>query len=169
MILVLSGTRDGRKIIEILLNNGHNILATTATEYGGSLIKDHPSLMVISRPLDKNDMEKVIIDKGIKIIVDATHPYAREVSKNAIEASIATQASYLRYERKEGSYEGTIKVEGFSEAAQLLESRYGNVLLTIGSNHLHEFAKLPEKEKLFVRVLPTPAVIEKCKSLGFFT
>ncbi|MGO1819434.1 MAG: precorrin-6A/cobalt-precorrin-6A reductase, partial [Senegalia sp. (in: firmicutes)] len=86
MILVLSGTEDGREIVEKLLKNNQTVLATTATEYGGKLFKIHPKLKVISERLDIDDMIALIKKYNIKTIVDATHPYAAEVSKNAIKA-----------------------------------------------------------------------------------
>ena len=42
---------------------------------------------VILGKLTKDDMKKFIKENKVKQIIDATHPYAIEVSKNAIECS----------------------------------------------------------------------------------
>ncbi len=167
MILVLSGTKDGRTIINRLIQENHKVLGTTATEYGGNLIDSHPNLLVISKPLDRVNMEETIKKNKVRLIIDATHPYAKEVSKNAIDCSDKIGIPYIRYEREQGSYEDIISTSSFYGAVELLKEKKGNILLTIGSNHLDEFSNSLDMDRLFVRVLPTPSVMEKCRNLGF--
>lgn len=167
MILVLSGTRDGRAIINRLVKENHRVIGTTATEYGGELIDSHRNLLVISKPLDRHKMEEVIEKNKVRLIIDATHPYAKEVSKNAIESSKKMAISYIRYEREQGSYKNIIKTPSFHGAVEILREKGGNILLTIGSNNLAEFSQGLDIERLFIRVLPIPSVMKRCEELGF--
>ncbi|RKD30603.1 precorrin-6A reductase [Thermohalobacter berrensis] len=166
MILVLSGTKDGRIIIEKLIEKGYKVLATTATEYGGALIKEHHNLKIISKRLTENEMKHIIKEYGINCIIDATHPYAKEVSKNAINASKKTLVKYIRYERSKGEYEGVRNFKSFKEAADWLKNKQGNILLTIGSNNLEAFVNTVQKERLYIRLLPMSKIIKKCEDLG---
>ncbi|SDZ13646.1 precorrin-6A/cobalt-precorrin-6A reductase [Proteiniborus ethanoligenes] len=167
MILVLSGTADGRKIIEILSNIGYSIIASTATEYGKLLVEaNNNSVEIVSKRLEKPDMEKLILKKGIKYIVDATHPYAENVSINAIAASKSTGIEYLRFERKGRLYSGVQYFSSYNSAIMHLKETKGNILLTTGSNKLHIFTSSLDISRLYARVLPTYSVLKKCEDLG---
>lgn len=167
MTFVFSGTKDGRIIIQELLKMGHNVIASTATEYGGQLIEHNPNLEVISKKLDKQDMIDTMRKNNIKLVIDATHPYAAEVSKNAIESSSYLDIPYLRYERKTTIINNVIKFSNYNELVNWLKDKEGNILLTIGSNNLDIFSNELDINKLYVRVLPTTNVIKKCENLGF--
>ncbi len=169
MILVLSGTSDGRKIIELLSNMGYPVIASTATEYGGKLVEsDKNPVEIISRKLERSDMEKLIVEKKIKYIVDATHPYADKVSKNAMAASKSTGIQYIRFEREGNVYDGAHYFPDYDSVTLYLKETDGNILLTTGSNNLQIFTSSLEISRLYVRVLPTHSVIKKCEDLGLF-
>ncbi|WIV11804.1 precorrin-6A reductase [Proteiniborus sp. MB09-C3] len=167
MILVLSGTSDGRKIIELLTNMGYPVIASTATEYGGMLVESDKNITeIISRRLEKTDMEKLIRKKDIKYIVDATHPYADKVSKNAMAASKSMGIQYLRFEREGHVYDGVHYFPDYNSAVLYLKETQGNILLTTGSNNLQAFTSSLDISRLYARVLPTHSVVKKCEELG---
>ena len=170
-IFVLSGTSDGRAIIEGLAGAGYQVFATTATDYGASLIGSSESVTVLAQRLTQDEMTAYIRREGVALIVDATHPYASAVSENAMAAARAACVPYLRFERQaERLIEmgaGVECVDGYEAAALYLQKTGGNILLTTGSNHLEVFAKALPLDRLCVRVLPTVEAIEKCESLGF--
>ncbi len=58
-------------------------------------------------------------------------------------------------------------VNSAAEAADYLERQTGTVFLTTGSKELSVFTqRISDLSRLFVRVLPSPEVIEACRSLG---
>jgi len=166
MILLIGGTKDGRDLAKDILNSNFKVLASTATEYGKDLLGKHPNLTVIYGKKDYNDMIEIIEKYKIKCIVDASHPYAENVSINAIKAAKDKNILYLRYEREKTEISGVIRVKNYNEAAEALKDTTGNIMLTIGSNNLEVFSKL-NKNRLFVRVLPLSNVLKKCEMLGF--
>ena len=83
MILVLAGTQDGRELVQELIKAKYPVIASVVSEYGRKLIADK-QLQVNDKPLDLAELEQFIIDKKINILVDASHPYAVNVTKNAI-------------------------------------------------------------------------------------
>lgn len=167
MILLIAGTKDGRDLILDLLNNNFKVVATTATNYGKELIGEHPNLTVLSGKKDYNEMLNVIETHNVRCIVDASHPYAENVSRNAIKVAKDKNIKYLRYERKKSDISGVKRVKNYNEAAESLKETQGNIMLTIGSNNLEIFAKHLDKSRLIVRVLPSSNVLEKCERLGF--
>lgn len=171
MILLLAGTKDGRELAAELTSKGYPVLATVISSYGRELAEAN-GISVDDGILDEAGLEKVIAEKGIKLVVDVTHPYAAVVSRNAMAACEQLGVRYLRYERPTvplPSYDRLHVVKDATEAA-LCAARLGKVIfLTTGSRTLPVFKAEPElaTARLIARVLPEPKVIAECIELGF--
>ncbi|ERM90791.1 hypothetical protein O163_13960 [Caldanaerobacter subterraneus subsp. yonseiensis KB-1] len=164
MILVLAGTKDGREIAKKLSEKGLKVIATAVTEYGASLLEK--GIEVLKGPLDEKGFIELIKNRGIEIVINATHPFAKEVSLNAINASVKMGSKYIRFERQNVDYKNAFVVKSFEEAAKACE-KYDSIFLTIGSKNLEKFKYLWEAgKKVTVRVLPLSSVIKKCEELG---
>lgn len=172
MILVLSGTQDGREIVRVLRQKGCQVMASTVTEYGKFLLQEKDDILVIEGGLKPQDMEELLITKGITTVVDATHPFAVQVSRMAVDICSRIKIFYIRYEREKTTLapqkEGIIWTDSFQDAAHKASRYKGNVFLTIGSNHLEEFCKIIPVARLIARVLPQSKVLKKCEELGFY-
>lgn len=186
MILILSGTSDGHKLTHLLTgmmqsdqafgDTFKGILVSTMTEHGKScavaqLPPDHEGgrVEVISGVMDRDGMESFIKERGITLIVDATHPYAVNVSKNAMDAARHAGIGYVRYERPTGHVEdGTDAMffDGYDDIVSYLINTDGNVLLTTGSNQLAPFVPLIADHRIYARILPTSASIAKAEAVG---
>lgn len=171
MKIVFAGTKNGRDFVTELLKGNEEIIVSTATEYGASLYEAHDHLTVISGKMDEEMMKSCFLEKGITEIIDATHPYAVNVSENLKKCAEFLGIGYKQLARD--SYleapddEGLLWFENYPEICEYLHEKEGNILLTIGSNNLHQFAGLNRKKKVYARVLPTSSVLKKCEDLGF--
>lgn len=85
MIGLILGTSEGRDILSYLNEFTDNILVTTATAYGGELLKDYRYKILNDKPLNEEELFNILNENKVKILVDASHPYALEISNNAIE------------------------------------------------------------------------------------
>ena len=169
MILVMSGTKDGRELIEALSAAGHELIATTTTAYGGSLIEARKGVRIIDYALDSEALISIIDKEKIRLIVDATHPYATGASENAMRASAACGIQYVRYERETLDVQGAKWFDAYEEILRYLSENQGNILLTIGANNLKIFSEGLDLERLYARVLPMSNIISKCENLGMKT
>lgn len=165
MIWVIAGTGDARAVVADLLGAGHRVIATTATAYGGELIEDHEGLERAVGRLDTDGMISLVRERGVRLVVDASHPHAIEVSHNAMAAAARTGIPYLRYERPAVPADGVRMVDDYAEAAALLAATRGPVLLAVGSRNLAAFAAL-ESGRCWARVLPVAASLEACARAG---
>ena len=107
-------------------------------------------------------------EENFNFLVDASHPYAKNISANAIDAAQAAQIFYVRYERAEidFDYEKIFRVESY-EAAALKALELGkNIYLTTGSRNLKIFVDLLKDCNLTARILPTAEVLNQCETLG---
>ena len=170
MILVLGGTSDSLEICSEL-NKIFNLKYTLSvtTEYGKDLAKGYARNVILGK-LNKNEMMNFIKENKVKLIIDATHPYAIEVSKNAIECSSESNIEYIRYERKsliEGiDYKNIFVVDTIEEACSIASQRGNNIFIGTGSKNLNKYVELIKDKKLIARVLPTSEVIKSCEDLG---
>ena len=166
--IVFAGTTEGYAICNFLAENGVSVYACAATEYGGSLLKENEFLHVSAGRLKTEDMEELFHKVAPEIVLDATHPYAAEVTKNIRKACENAGVRYQRVLRPEGDKSGeAVYVESPEEAAEFLSGTEGNIFLTTGSKELAKFTVIPDyKERLFARVLSVPSVIQSCAELG---
>lgn len=172
MIFVLAGTQDGRELVQELIKAKYPVIASVVSEYGKQLLAD-TQLQINDKPLDLLELEQFIIDKKIKILVDASHPYAVNVTKNAILVCQKMNIPYIRYERPALSmpvYDKLYFVDDYQAAAKQSALLGEIIFLTTGSRNLKTFKQSPylEKHHLIARVLPDAQVLTECLELGFF-
>lgn len=151
MILVLSGTKDGREIAKNLNNTGFDIIVSTVTDYGENL--NDNDIKVHRGALNEDGLIEFIKNNNIDTVVDATHPFAINASINAIDACKKTKIRYIRYERQSIIDKNAIIANGFKEAADKCVE-FNIIFLTIGSKNLEYFVSLNKEKKLYIRVLP---------------
>ena len=170
MILVLSGTEEGKEIVRRLHDEGINLLTTVATEYGKKMFGQLGlEAVCLQGRLDTNGFSRLIKEKGIDTVVDATHPYAIEVSQNAMDACKKTNIRYLRFEREEISipmHPLIHKVKTMAEAVDLSRTLGKRIFLTTGISSVARFVVLKEEKELYVRILPIPEHIALCLDMG---
>lgn len=167
-VLVFAGTTEGYELCRFLSRSGVPVCACVATGYGGRLLEENKYLKVLAGRLDEEDMVGLLKEIRPELVLDATHPYAAQVTENIRRASGAVQIPYERVLRDEGPHRGeAVYVESVEEAVEYLKSTEGNILLTTGSKELAKFMALPGyQERLFARVLSLPTVLETCRELG---
>ncbi|MBS4021046.1 MAG: precorrin-6A reductase [Dethiobacter sp.] len=172
MILLMGGTKDARKLVSSLCAAfpGIPLIATAVSDYGAELLRSRHECTVLQGALDAGMLERLIRDRGVRVLVDATHPFAVQASGEAQKAANATGVPYLRCERPAAGIPagaGVFFADGFTAAAQMA-AKMGNVLfLTIGTRHLSEFmAALPAGKEVVARVLPDAGSINQCRELG---
>ncbi len=135
-----------------------------ATGYGAAVMEPLPGITVHTGRLSAAELGQEIGEGAL--VIDATHPYAREISENL---RMACQGSeYLRLLRPCTAEADVIRVPDTQAAAAWLDQHPVRALLTTGSKELSVFtAVCGYRDRLFPRVLPSPAVVEACMTLGF--
>ncbi|WP_088102342.1 precorrin-6A reductase [Halalkalibacter urbisdiaboli] len=171
MIFVLAGTSDAREVAISLKDEGFQVLASVVTESGAKSLEEAGIEARVGR-LTAEDMGQLLHDIGAAFVVDASHPFAEEASKNAVSATKAANIPYIRYERQSSAIETNENitfVSSYKEAAEFAAKHKGVVMLTTGSKTLATFAKkllgLPDI-RMIARMLPRKDNMELCDELG---
>ena len=99
-VIVFAGTTEGREIAEFLDRRqipGH---ICVATEYGEHLLPESPVLEISHQRLDPEEMKSLFQEKDPDMVIDATHPYAAQVTENIKKACEETGREYIRILRE---------------------------------------------------------------------
>ena len=170
-VIVFAGTTEGREIAEFLDRKGISAHICVATEYGEQLLQGGQNLEISHERLNAEEMELLIKEKKCEMVIDATHPYAAEVTINIKKACEAAEVSYIRVlrENQENQNSGDcLYADSVEDAVALLEHTKGNILATTGSKEAAKYTALTDYEsRVFLRVLSLPDVVKQCKELGF--
>lgn len=170
MILVLSGTEEGKEIVRRLHEEGLSLVTTVATDYGKKMFEEIGlETVCLQGRLDAHGFSRLIREKEIDAVVDATHPYAIEVSRNAMDACKKTNIRYLRFERQEieiPEHSLIHKVKTMAEAVDKSRILGKKIFLATGISSVAKFISLKDEKELYVRILPIPEHIVLCLNMG---
>ncbi|OKH28161.1 cobalt-precorrin-6A reductase [Chroogloeocystis siderophila] len=167
---LIGGTQESVEIAAAIANYNIRCIISVTTSAARSLYKPAPCLTVWVGRLTFAQIPEFVKQQEIVAIVDASHPYAVEVSQNAIFSAQHLQIPYLRYERPILSPSTASEGEHFDSFAALLSTnRLQNkrVLLTVGYRPLHLFQAWHDRTTLFARILPSAIALEAATQAGF--
>ncbi|WP_209123199.1 precorrin-6A reductase [Alkalihalobacillus sp. BA299] len=170
MIYVIAGTSDARELAITVKAAGYEVVSSVVTDNAAISLREANIETIVGR-LTAEEMADFIHKRGIRMIVDASHPFAEEASKNGVEAGRLAQIPYVRYEREDYQDDDELitYVKSYEEAAVLAKEQKGVVMLTTGSKTLQIFTKhllQVEGVRLIARMLPRKDNMEKCEELG---
>ena len=103
-----------------------------------------------------------IRDNGIAAVIDATHPFAEQISTNATAACAATHTPLVVFTRTPWARQKGdrwIEVDDLADAADALGEAPRRVFLTMGRLQLRHFSRAPQHEYL-VRSIDRPDEID---------
>lgn len=168
-ILIFGGTTEGRELADFCGKNKIGAYISVTTDYGAQLISKSEHITVLTGKTDGVRILDFIKNNGIKLVVDATHPYAVEATKNIQYACEAFNINRIRVIRKRtavvwnGRYFDDINL-----LVNYLNERSGNIFITTGSKELRHFCGIKNfRKRCTVRVLPIEKIICECELLGF--
>lgn len=170
-VLVFGGTTEGRLIAEFLASKNISVDLHVATEYGSTVVQEMENLNVHVGRLDCSQIKKLFTICGYCLVIDATHPFAVEVSRN-IASAVPKGIKIIRFRRKTQTLAGeqNEKIRVFSSINDCiveLKKTSGNILLTTGSKDLGEFCSHAELlPRLNARVIPSVESLNICTHSG---
>lgn len=173
-IVLFAGTTEGRKLSEVLAAAGIEHTICVATEYGEIVLKNHPLVKIRQGRMNREEMGAFVKEGKFELVIDATHPFAREATQN-IKAAVGAQngtgekPSYLRLKREETKFadSGEVYFETSEDCALALTQTQGNILLTTGSKELFWYCKNEAvRSRLYVRILPSKESLALCEEQG---
>ena len=158
-VWILSGTSDGPIIADKLLNLNY-VVFVSVVSYKASLVypKKNKLHIITGKILNDNEVCKFIKKNQIDLIIDATHPFAIEISANLVKGCKQINKMLLRFERQthfkfssKNTYVEDLK------GIKISDIKYKNLLLAIGARSLNEVSEyyMNLDVNIFARILAT--------------
>jgi precorrin-6A/cobalt-precorrin-6A reductase len=154
-ILVLGGTAEARGLAQMLVEQGYRVISSLAGR------TSDPIRIAGETRVGGFGGQQGLVDyirsNGTAILIDATHPFATQISDNAIAAAEATGIPFARLERPAWlPRPGDIwtSVADGSAAARAIPSK-ARVLLALGRQHLAPFSRRNDVH-FIVRMIDPP-------------
>lgn len=170
-IWLIGGTRESAQLAMAIAQAG---LACTVsvTTAAAKILYPVPGLRVVVEKFSLEQLRQFLQTEKIVAILDASHPYATEISSSAIAAATQLQIPYLRFERPElgETAPASSPILTLDSFGTLLAGNYlqdQRVLLTVGYKPLSLFATWHRRATLFARILPSRVALEAALTAGF--
>lgn len=167
-LLIFGGTSEGRKLAFLACELGFSCLITVATPYGEELMEEERGLQILQKRLNTQEMVELMERVRPALIIDATHPYALEVSASIREACRLSQRTLIRVLRES---EELADAREFDTVEQLCTALNENDELVFSTLGVKEAAALSQVRdygnRIWLRVLPFKDSLEACLDAGF--
>ena len=190
-VLIYAGTTEGRELAQELARERIYCDISVATEYGRQIMdeKISPYICILQGRMTAEQMRLKCENEQYLAVVDATHPFATEVSVNIRESLKGLDIPYFRLGREkipgeEGERQAGERQAGEQQAeeqnymarkyfqntaacVEALKKTEGKIFLTTGSKELSAFCREETiRKRLVVRVLPGMESLQECVRNG---
>ena len=173
-IIIFSGTTEGRILSDRLTKDCMPHIVSVASEYGKEMMDENSFAEIHVGRMDANEIIGFLTEREFSeedMVIDATHPFATEVTSNikvAVESFGVSLIRVIREEEKELPKYAE-KYLDITDCANSLDKTEGNILLTTGSKELGQYCKsvsTETKKRTYVRVLPSIDSLKLCEMEG---
>jgi len=158
-VLLLGGTTEASALASALAERG----ITAVFSYAGRTAQP------VAQPLPTRvggfggvaGLQAYLESERISHVIDATHPFAAQMSRHAVQACAATGVALLAYQRppwQAGPGDDWQTVPDLASAVAALPDTPARIFLAIGKQHLAAFAAKPQHHYL-LRLVDPAAVL----------
>lgn len=169
-IWVFSGTGDGNALAAELSGKGYRLIVSTASDYGAELASEAlPGVAVRSGRKGKDARRSELRKSRAAAIVDATHPFATEISTQLTQLAGELKIPYIRYERPSPQLASFAHhAQDMPAAARQAIEMGKRIFLATGIKDLQTFlGQAAAKDRhWFLRIMPDADSLERALKLG---
>ena len=169
-VWVFAGTSDGNRLAAAIAALGLPVVVSTATAWGGELAsRQLPGVTILAGRLGYARRKELLQASRARVLVDATHPYAVEMSRQLAALAEEIGIPCLRHERPPSPpLHWARYCSSIAAAAELAINLGQRIFVGTGGKELAVFLNAPgaRERKWFVRIPPEPAVLQQVLKLG---
>ena len=167
-VWLIAGTGDGPRLAEILISEGWNVSISVVSDAAAQSYRgiDLASIHVGAFGGSLEIVQWLQVNQ-VDWVVDATHPFAVQISRQLNEACQGLGQQLVRFERPSESWLEAVVLASISELAdQSLSGR--QILLALGARQLIDAAQAVRDSgaSVFARVLPSPMSLIQAGAAG---
>ena len=143
-ILILGGTKEAAELAARLVAEGHDVMTSLAGRTKEPM--PIPGDIRTGGFGGAEGLVRWLTEYRVERLIDATHPFAEQISRNAAKAAAKTGIVFERFQRLPWKMQAGDRwhvVTSLDQAAARIPTG-ARVLLTLGSQHLGAFATLDD-------------------------
>lgn len=173
-VWVFSGTRDGNAVAHALKESRIPVVVSVASEHGReAATAQAPGATILAGRIGR-EARRALLEKHRPLaVVDATHPFATQISPQLQELCGPLGIPYLRYERP-GTVEAqepdrtVLPVDTMEAAAGTAILKGSRICLSTGVKDIPVFLRHPDatSRQWYARVTPSPESVEDAIAAG---
>ena len=169
-VWVFSGTADGNALAAELSRRGYRVIVSTASDYGAELVSIAlPDVEIRAGRQGMAARRNELQQSRAVAIIDATHPFATEISSQVIQLSAELNIPYIRYERPAVVLPNFARQATQMQTAARLAIEIGQrIFLATGIKDLDTFVTQQgaEQREWFLRITPDAVSLELALKAG---
>lgn len=195
-VILFAGTTEGRKISDKLRELNIDTNVRVATESGADMITSGGSIKVVAGRMDMEKIRSLILQEKANTVIDATHPYAVDVSHNIQEAvcdicvrkdcginqyvrnrcginqyAIDHDVQLIRVLREHDDTWDGDNIYYFDDMDQLIEwlnTTDERIFSTLGAKEAMQLTMVKNyKDRVVLRILPSVESVRICQNAGY--
>lgn len=167
-VILFGGTTEGRELAGFLAEENIPALVSVATGYGEQLLACKPPVNISSGRMDRNDMYALFYSQRPRLVIDATHPYATEVSANISVSCTKAGIRLVRVLREASSTDGCRCFSGLGSLVEWLNTTEGVIFSALGAQEAAALTAVAGfRERIILRMLPSAHSLAACMELGY--
>ncbi len=158
-IIIFGGTKEGVELANILSKKGHKITYSIAGKTTKAKLAENSKIHIGGfGSLAK--LRIFLAENNFDYIIDATHPYAENISNNLLLASKEILAKFVRFNRPPWQKPNKSKWHEFSDFALAIRHlpKGANVFITTGQKGLNLVNIRPDCF-FYIRLIEKPKII----------
>lgn len=167
-MLIIGGTTEGRKAVETLDQAGKPFYYSTR---GDEQHVTSPHAIRLVGGMDADEMTEFCRSHGIRLIIDASHPFAVGVHQNVSAAARALGLPAIRYERLYPPKDPSVAwCADYADAIRRLQDDHIKRLLALtGVQTIEKLRPFWQAHETWFRILPRQSSLAIAQSQGFPT
>lgn len=168
---LIAGTGEGPPLARLLLNQGWRLRVSVVTPAACRPYGHDPHLELVVGPLAGAEALRMALEAAERLgdpfrwVIDASHPFATQITAAAAAATHNRPESLLRLQRPTLEAPKALLLHHMGELTTHLAGGE-RLLLAIGARHLKEVARQCAGAVLHARVLPHPQALRQAVQAG---
>ncbi len=166
MILVFGGTTEGKEVATLLESLAMPFVYSTKTNIS---FKETKNAQYRHGALDANQLENYLIQNGIKIIVNASHPFAETLHHTIAKVAEQLEIPVIRFGRKllaKTIHPSVLYVKTYEAALELLQENETLLALT-GVQSIKRLKPWWQHNTSYFRILDRPESLAIAEAENF--
>lgn len=166
--VIFGGTTEGREIAALMERHQKVAAVCVATSYGQSLLEASAHLEIHAGRMPLTDMMVFLEQQQPRLVIDATHPYADQVSSSIRTACDVMNLRYLRVTRPQTDLSGCMVFDHMDQLIAYLNQSSDIIFSTLGAKEAAALGAVQGYEaRIWLRILPSMESLALCTDAGF--